>query len=53
MESWFLYVPLASVARRLAEGWAIADDFATIHHGRHAVLMRWAGAGAPPGAPDD
>jgi hypothetical protein len=34
------YVPLADVAAWLARGWAIVDDFATCHHGAHAVLMK-------------
>lgn len=45
--TWLRYVTLESVGLWLWAGWTIDDDFAGIHHGRHAVLMRWAGEGEP------
>lgn len=44
---WFYYCPLDQVGEYLAKGWTIANDNADCHHGRHAVLMIWAGEGEP------
>lgn len=36
----YRYVRIAHVARFIASGWMVADDFAGCHHGRYSVLMR-------------
>jgi hypothetical protein len=45
--SWFRYVKHRDVPAYLAQGWVVENNMADTHHGRHAVLMRWAGEGEP------
>jgi hypothetical protein len=47
MISWLRYVTLDAVGEYLFKGWAIVDDFSTVHHGNYAVLMRYCGEGEP------
>lgn len=47
MIRYYRYVQNAMVATFAAKGWTIAHDLQDCHHGAHAVLMIWEGAGEP------
>jgi len=47
MTTWFRYVRSDDIARYRANGWRVVSDLSDCHHGAHAVLMQWEGAGEP------
>jgi len=47
MTTWLCFVPHADVPVYEARGWLATDNLTSCHHGRYAILMRWAGEGEP------
>ena len=45
--TWLRYVAWPELLIRLAEGWAISDEFHGVCHGEHACLCVWEGGGEP------
>jgi hypothetical protein len=47
MTTFFRYVAHDKVQAYQAQGWRVVSDLTGCHHGVHAVLMKWEGAGEP------